>query len=124
MTTVNHFVNDCTNFNFLPLFMLHRSYLEVRVPLMHLGLIICTLEIALANIPREVRVLLDVADAHQCNKEDFAHFLCGFFMTSFPPFAIVAFASGINIAWDERYFIHTSRFPETCVSERQISRVS
>ena len=38
-------------------------------------------------------------------------------------FSIVGFASGINIAWVERSFIHTSRFPEACVSERQISRV-
>ena len=39
--------------------------------------------------------------------------LCAFFMTSFHSFSIVAFASGINIAWGERSFIHTSRLPET-----------
>ena len=50
MRTVNHFVNECTYLNFLPLFLLHRSSLEVRVPLIHLALIISTLEIALANI--------------------------------------------------------------------------
>ena len=49
MTTVNHFVNDCPNFHVLPSF-LHRSPLEVRVQVLHLGLIISTLEIALANI--------------------------------------------------------------------------
>ena len=139
MTTVNHFVNGCTNQNFLPLFMLHRSPLEVRVQLLHLGLIISTLEIALTNIPRDVLVLmstreiapanilrdvlvlLNVADVHQCNKVDFLTFLlfCAFFMTSFHS----AFSSRINIAWSERSFIHTSRFPEACVSERQISRV-
>ena len=50
-------------------------------------------------------------------------FVCAFFMTSSHPFSIVAFASGINIAWDERSFVCASRFPEACVSERQISRV-
>ena len=121
----NHFVNDCTNLNFLPLFLLHRSSLEVRVQLLHLGLIMSTVEIVLANILRDVLVLLDVADVHQCNKVDFPYplFLCAFFMTSFHPFSIVAFTSGISIAWVERSFIHTSRFPEACVSERQISRV-
>ena len=44
-------------------------------------------------------------------------------MTSFHSFSIVAFASGINIPWVERSFIHTSRFPEACVCEREISRV-
>ena len=55
---------------------------------------------------------------------DFPHllFLCDFFMTSFHSFSIIAFSSGITVAWDER-FNHTSRFPEACVSERQISRV-
>ena len=50
-------------------------------------------------------------------------FFCAFFMTSFHTFSIVAFASGINIAWVERSFICASRFPEACVSERQISRI-
>ena len=43
--------------------------------------------------------------------------------TSFHSFSTSAFASGINIAWCERSFIHTARFPEACVSERQISRI-
>ena len=38
MTTVNHFVNDCPNLKFLPLFPLRRSSLEVRVQILHLGL--------------------------------------------------------------------------------------
>ena len=120
MRTVNHFVNECTNLNCLPSFLLHRSFLEVRVPLIHLALIISTLEIALANIHWDVLVLFDVADVHQCNKVDFPYllFLCAFFMTSFHSFSIVAFASAINIAWVERSFIHTSRFPEACVSAR------
>ena len=50
-------------------------------------------------------------------------FFCAFFMTSFHSFSTVASASGINIAWNERSFAYTSRFPEACVSERQISRV-
>ena len=80
MTTVNHFGKDCINLNFLPLFLLHRSPVEVRVQLLHLGLIISTLgmplsnihrdvlvlmstlEIVLSNIHRDVLVLLDVAD--------------------------------------------------------------
>ena len=49
--------------------------------------------------------------------------LWAFFMTSFHSFSSVAFASGINIAWKERSFVCASRFPEACVSERQISRV-
>ena len=68
MTTVNHFVNDCTNLSVLPFFLHHRSSLEVRVQLLHLGLRISTLEIALANIPWDVLVLLDVVDVHQWNK--------------------------------------------------------
>ena len=86
MTTVNHFVHDRPNLNFMPSSLLHRSSLEVRVQLLHLGVIKSTLEIALANIlrdvlvlmstlvivlaniPRDVLVLLDVADVHQCNK--------------------------------------------------------
>ena len=90
---VNHFVNDCTTFNFLPLFLLHRSSREVRVQLLHLGLItstlditltnihrdvlvlMSTLEIALANIVRDVFVLLDVADVLLCSKVDFLFLL-------------------------------------------------
>ena len=66
--------------------------------------ILATLEIALANISGDALVLLDVTDVHQCNKVDFPHllFLCAFFMISFHSFSIVAFASGINIAWNER----------------------
>ena len=37
----------------------------------HLCLIISTLEMAFANISRDVLVLLDVADVHQCSKVDF-----------------------------------------------------
>ena len=87
--------------------------------------IIFTLEIALANILRDVLVLLEVADVHQCNKVDIPYllFLCAFFVTSFQSFSIVAFSSGINVAWDERSFVCASRFPEARVSERQISRV-
>ena len=127
----------------MPSFLLHRSSLEVRVQLLHLGVMKSTLEITLANIPRDVLVLmsalvivlanilrdvlvlLDVADVHQCNKVDFPFllFLCAFFLTSFHSFSIVAFASGTNIAWDERCFVCASRFPEACVSERQISKV-
>ena len=39
-----------------------------------------------------------------------------------PPF-IPSPLSPFNIAWGERSFVFTSRFPEACVSERQISRV-
>ena len=125
MTTVNHFVNIFCKLNFLPLLLLHRSPLEVRVQLLHLGLIIATLMIALANIPRDVLVLLDVTDVHQYSKVDFPYylFLCAFLMTPFHSFSIVAFASRINTVWDERSFVCASRFPEACVSERQISRI-
>ena len=88
------------NLNILAFFLLHRSSLEVRVPLFHLGLIISTLEIADPNIPRhvlvlmstlevalanihqDVLVLLNVADVHQCSKVDFPYlllFVCLFY---------------------------------------------
>ena len=66
-------------------------------------------------------------DVHQCDKVDFPYllffFLSAFFTIFFHSFSIVAFASGINIAWGERSFIHTFRFPEASVSERQVSRI-
>ena len=79
----------------------------------------------LVTFHRNVLVLLDVADVHWCNTVNFTYllFLCAFFMTSFHSFSFVAFAFGIKIAWGERSFVHTSRFPEACLSERQISRV-
>ena len=86
MTTVNHFVNDCTHLNFLPLLLLHRSFLEVRVQLLHLVLIISTLEIALANIPRDVLVLWDGADVHQCNEVDISLFFVFYVPSLGPPF--------------------------------------
>ena len=59
-----------------------------------------TLEIALANIHRDVLGLLDVADVHQCNKVDFPclYILCAILKTTLHSFFTVAFASGINIA--------------------------
>ena len=62
MTTVNHFVKDCIKINCLPLFLLHRSPVEVRVQLLHLGLIFSTLGIALANIHRDVLVLMSTLE--------------------------------------------------------------
>ena len=69
--------------------------------------IISTLEIALANILRDVLVLLDVADVHQCSKVDFPYllFLCAFFVSSFRSFSIVAFSSGINIGMEDLLFV-------------------
>ena len=103
MTTVNHFVHDCTNLNFMI------STLEIALANIHRDVLVLmsTLEIDLANILRDVLVLLDVADVHQCSKVDFPYllFLCAFFMTSFHSFSIVAFASGSNIAWNERSFL-------------------
>ena len=71
-----------------------------------------TLEIVLANILRDVLVLLDVADVHQCSKVDFPYccFVC-LFMTSFHSLSTAAFASGINIARSERSFAHSLGFP-------------
>ena len=121
--TVNHCVNDCTHLNF----------------------IISTLDIVLANIHRDVLVLLSKLEIDcSCDHSRVCSctlrcggcrsmqqsglslpfvFVCAFFMTFSHPFSIVAFTSGINIAWDERSFVCASRFPEACVSERQISRV-
>ena len=51
---------------------------------------------------------------------------CFCVLSLWPPsflFPLSPFASGINVAWDERYFVCASRFPDACVSERQISRV-
>ena len=113
MTNVIHFVNDCNNLNFLSLFLLHRSSLEVRSQLLHLDLIISTLEIALTTFHQDVLVLLDVTDVHQCNKVEFPYllFLCVFFMTSFHPLSIVAFATGISIVWSEKSLCILLSFP-------------
>ena len=93
VTTVNHFVNDCPNLNVLPLFLLHRSSLEVRVQLFTLGLI-STLAIALESIPWDVLVLMSTLEIALANIPRDVLVL----MTSFHPFSIVASASGINIA--------------------------
>ena len=58
---------------------------KVRAQLFHLGLIISTLEIAFSSISRDVLVLLDVADFHQCNKVDFPSFF-SYVPSSSPPF--------------------------------------
>ena len=134
----------CPNLNFLPLYLLHRCSLDVRVLLLHLGLIISTLENALANIHRDVfvlvstleialstihrdvLVLLDVADVHQCSKVDFPYllFLCvPSLWLPFIPFPLSFLHLESTLLGCERSFMHTSRFPEACVSERQISRV-
>ena len=73
--------------------------------------------IVLSNTSRECTCTFELTDVHQCNKVDFP--LCCFvclFRTFFHSFSTSAFASGINIAWGERSFIHTARFPEACVS--------
>ena len=70
-------LNDCPNLNFLPSSLLYRFFLEVRVQLSHLGLIISTLEIVLANILWDVLEPMFMADVHQCNKVDFpSFFMC------------------------------------------------
>ena len=86
MTTVNHFVDDCPNLNFLPSFLLHRSSLEVRVQVFHLGLIISTLEIALATILRDVLVLFECGECPSMQQSGLSLPL-GFFVPSlWPPF--------------------------------------
>ena len=85
-----------------------------------------TLEIALANIfPGMCSYVWMWRMSITATKMDIPYLLfsCAFFMTSFHSSSSVAFSSGTNIAWDERSFVHTSRFPEACVSEIQISRV-
>ena len=103
VTNVNHFVNDCTNLNFII------STHEIALANIHQDVLVLmsTLEIVLANILRDVLVLLNVVDVHHCNELDFLYllFLCAFFMTSFHSFSIVAFSSGDNIAWVERSFV-------------------
>ena len=69
------------------------STLEIALANNHLDVLVLmsTLEIVLVNILRDVLVLFDVADIHQCSKVDFPCllFLCAFFMTSFHSFSIV-----------------------------------
>ena len=69
-----------------------------------------TLEIVLANIHWDVLVLLDVADVHQQSELSLLLF-CVHFLTSFHSLSTAAFASGITIAWGERYFAHSLGFP-------------
>ena len=104
MTTVNHFVNDCPNLNFdnFHTWDCSREYSPG-----------CTRTFECGGCP----------SVQQSGFSPPFVFLCAFFMTSFHSFSTVASASGINIAWNERSFAYTSRFPEACVSERQISRV-
>ena len=87
--------------------------------------LLSTLEIVLANIHWDVLVLLNVADVHQCSKVDFPCLLlwCAFFMTSFHSFFHCCLCIWNEHCWRERSFVHASRFPEVCVSERHISRV-
>ena len=55
-------------------------------------------------------------DVHQCNKVDFPCCSVCRCMTTFHSLSTATFASGINIAWSERSFIHSSRCPEASVS--------
>ena len=126
MTTVNHFVNDCHNLKAVPSFLLHRYCVEVRVQFSHLGLIISTLEIALANIHRNVLVPLGCGGCPSMQQSGLSLSFVFYVPSLWPPcipFFIVACSSGINIALNGRSFISASRFPEACFSERQISRV-
>ena len=140
MTTANHFVNDSPNLNFLVLFLLHRSSPEVRVRLIHLGLMISTLEIALANIHRDVLVLFHAWDCSREHSPGCARtFGCGGCPSmqqrwlSFPFVCLVydflSFLFHCRLCiWTqpclgEGSVVCASRFPEACVSERQISRV-
>ena len=85
---------------------------------------IYTLEIALANILGMHLYFWMWRMSTNATKWTYLAFcFCAFFMTSFDSFFTIAFASGINIAWSKRSYVHSSRFPEACVSERQISRV-
>ena len=78
----------------------------------------------LSNSPKECTQTSELMDVHQCDKKDFPYlFWSAFFITFFHSLSIVAFASGINISRSERYFIHSFRFPEASVSERQVSRI-
>ena len=67
--------------------------------------------IVLANIPRDVLALLELADVHQWNKVDLPFVLCAFLVTSFHSSSTAAFASGVSIASGERSFAraHVSR---------------
>ena len=120
VTTVNHFVNDCTNSVFSVFVPASSITSFVKFVYSFCIWVISTLEIALANIPRDVLVLLDLVDVHQCNKVAFPYLFVLMPSLWLPciSFSIVAFS-----VWIERSFVHASRFPEACVSEREISRV-
>ena len=86
--------------------------------------VIYTLEIALANIiGMHLYFWMWRMSTNAAKWTFLAICFCAFFMTSFHSFFTIAFASGINVAWSGRSSVHSSRFPEACVSERQISRV-
>ena len=75
-----------------------------------------TLEIVLANIPRAVLVLQDWWRSISETKWTFL--LCAFFLTSFHSSYTVAFSSGVSIASGERSFLHVLTLREIDVSER------
>ena len=112
---------------FPPFFLLHRSPFEVRVQLLHLGLIISHLRLLLRTFSGMYsyfwmwRVSINVTK-WTFLANNFCVF-CAFSTTSFHSFSIVVFAFEINIALGERSSVCVSRFPDACVSERQISRI-
>ena len=140
MTTVKHFVNNCPNLNCLPLFLLHRSPLEVRVQLLD-GVLVenvfsqstsaaseefSTLEIALANIHWDVLVLLNVADVHRCSKSGLSLTFCFCVPPLWPPF--IPFPLSLCI-WNQhclgwKIFCLCFSVSRACVSERQTIRNS
>ena len=104
VTSVNHFVNDCPNFYCLKFHTWDRSC-EISPG--------CTCTLGCGGCPSMQQSGLSLLYVFVCLLYD---------LLSFIPFPLSALSSGINIAWDERSFVCASRFPETCVSERQISR--
>ena len=76
VTTVNHFVNDCTNSVFSVFVPASSITTFMKFVYSFCIWVISTHEIALANILRDVLVLLDVADVHQCNKVAFPYLFC------------------------------------------------
>ena len=103
VTTVNHFVNDCPNLHF-------HNFHSWECSREHSPG--CTRTFGCGGCPSMQQSGLSLPFVFECLLYDLLWFLFH-----------CRFAFELNMAWGERSFVCASRFPEACVSERQISRV-
>ena len=108
-------------------FMKHKLIFTLEIALSNIPrdvlVLTSALETVLANIHRDVLVLLDVADVHQCSKVD-VPCCCVCLFNDLVSFLVHC----CLCSWNQqclgcKIFCTCSRFPEACVSERQISRI-